>query len=559
MADESRLHTFLVRCGSAIVAILAVVAAVSVVIVVAWKLDEHRHASHVNRNTVLFGMAIGGIRYDQLEPSLREASTKVESSNLTIHTPKSTHSISAHELGLRVDIPATTLAIRKQHTGIGAQRFSAWIRGLRSSNAAPVVYRFDDDAVNQFAQQLDHESRKEPTEPRLDVRDNELLMHAGHEGRGYTGVGLKRAISTQSQHLPLSIHLKPGAIPPVISQRDARAFLETATKLTSEPLPVRSQRTTAALASTTLRTLARSHVDGTKLRLTLDDNGLTPAIAQSLSQAGTQPTEASFTVENELPKALDGKPGNICCDAAATPIVQQQFRDRVDGKPTPESPPDLPLHEVPPKSLAPDLDSLQVKEVVGEFTTRHPPNQPRVKNIHRIADMVRGTVIKPGETYSLNKAVGPRTEAKGFVVDHVIIDGKFEDSVGGGISQFATTTFNAAFFAGLDFGEYQAHTIYIDRYPYGREATISYPHPDLQIKNSTPYGVLLWPSYTADSITMKLFSTKYATGAQTNQSTQQVNNCTRVTTERTRTYVDGRTAVDSVRALYQPKEGEMCR
>src|SRR5690606_41819913 len=60
-------------------------------------------------------------------------------------------------------------------------------------------------------------------------------------------------------------------------------------------------------------------------------------------------------------------------------------------------------------------------------------------------------------------------------------------TVGGGVSQFATTLFNAAFFAGFDFLDYQSHSIYFSRYPYGREATISWPAPDLKIQNTTDY------------------------------------------------------------------------
>ena len=56
------------------------------------------------------------------------------------------------------------------------------------------------------------------------------------------------------------------------------------------------------------------------------------------------------------------------------------------------------------------------------------------------------------------------------------------------MSQFATTLFNAAFFAGLDIREYQAHSEYFSRYPRGREATMGFPNPDLVIENTTPYG-----------------------------------------------------------------------
>ncbi len=196
---------------------------------------------------------------------------------------------------------------------------------------------------------------------------------------------------------------------------------------------------------------------------------------------------------------------------------------------------------------------------MGTFTTSHKPNEPRVTNIHRIADLVRGRVIGPGQTFSVNNVVGRRTVDKGFVVDKVIEDGKFEEEVGGGISQFATTAFNAAFFAGLEFEEYQSHSIYITRYPYGREATLSYPRPDLKIRNPSPHGVLVWPTYTGTSITVTLYSTKWVEASQTGQATEPKPPCTRVRTQRTRRFLaDGATKVDHVVALYRPGEGVNC-
>ena len=108
-----------------------------------------------------------------------------------------------------------------------------------------------------------------------------------------------------------------------------------------------------------------------------------------------------------------------------------------------------------------------------------------------MADIVRGSIIEPGATFSLNDTVGRRTIEKGFVEAPVIdAEYKFSKDVGGGVSQFSTTLFNAAFFAGLDIPTYGMHGIYISRYPYGREATLDFPSLDLKVRNSTPYGVL---------------------------------------------------------------------
>ena len=90
----------------------------------------------------------------------------------------------------------------------------------------------------------------------------------------------------------------------------------------------------------------------------------------------------------------------------------------------------------------------------------------------------------------------------------VIYEGEFTEDVGGGTSQLATTTFNAAFFAGYPFVEYQPHSFYIDRYPMGREATVSYPAPDLKFRNDTAHPFVIATSYTDSSITVSIYGTK---------------------------------------------------
>ena len=134
---------------------------------------------------------------------------------------------------------------------------------------------------------------------------------------------------------------------------------------------------------------------------------------------------------------------------------------------------------------------LGVVEEISTFTTRHPCCQPRVTNIHAIADIVDGYVVLPGETFSLNTVVGERDTARGFVAAPMISAGKYEDSVGGGISQFATTMFNAVFFAGLEDVQHKPHSYWISRYPAGRESTVSFPQPDFRWRNDSGHGVLV--------------------------------------------------------------------
>jgi len=158
--------------------------------------------------------------------------------------------------------------------------------------------------------------------------------------------------------------------------------------------------------------------------------------------------------------------------------------------------------------------ALGIKEVVGEFTTYYPHADYRNNNLGHAAAGINGSLLKPGDIFSLNKALGERTSANGYVDGYVIQGGALVKEVGGGVSQSATTTYNAMFFAGLKDVEHHPHTFYIDRYPAGREATVYYGALDLRFQNDTQYGVYVQayikastPS-TKGSITVRMWSTK---------------------------------------------------
>jgi len=132
-------------------------------------------------------------------------------------------------------------------------------------------------------------------------------------------------------------------------------------------------------------------------------------------------------------------------------------------------------------------EALKPTQVIGEFTTDYPHADYRNKNLGRAAELINGKVLLPGETFSLNDTLGPRTPANGFTDGYVINGGLLVKESGGGISQAATTMYNAGFFAGYEDVEHRPHSLYFERYPAGREATIYYGSFDMKFKNNTDY------------------------------------------------------------------------
>jgi len=219
-----------------------------------------------------------------------------------------------------------------------------------------------------------------------------------------------------------------------------------------------------------------------------------------------------------------------------------------------------------------------VAGLVGSYTTRHACCQPRVDNIHHIADLLDGTLVRPGDTFSVNQLVGPRTVKNGFRPAPSIEDGDMVDTVGGGVSQFATTLFNALFYGGYDIIERQPHSYWFQRYPMGYDATLSYPHPDIIFKNDTSACALIKTSYTDTSITVKIYGDNGGRRVRADVSEKQNivmpavelipnprldadEEKTRdggiigwtVTVKRTLTYADGKTKEERRKVTYKPR------
>jgi vancomycin resistance protein YoaR len=366
----------------------------------------------------------------------------------------------------------------------------------------------------------------------------------------------RAAVAGPGPSAPIAVTVDRGSIPPRFPTSMAAKLAGELQGKLSFAVPVTAGKAKATLPVTTVRRWFTSKATDTGLQPELEADQVLTDLAKLLPDAGDPPKETSFTIDGGGGvQIVAGAAGTACCAPAAATQVGQVLLSGVK----PGAPVDLPLTEQQPMLTVEKAAALGIVQPTGAFTTKHKCCEPRVHNIHLIADLLRGTVIQPGATFSMNDTIGKRTVEKGFVTAPVIANGEHDEDVGGGISQMATTLFNAAFFGGLDFGEYQSHSLYISRYPYGREATMGFPHPDLQIKNTTPYGILIWPTYTDTSLTVTLYSTHFVDSQQTGQTQAPRGACTRVTTERTRSDVSvGPQVVDTVFATYRASEGVIC-
>jgi vancomycin resistance protein YoaR len=148
---------------------------------------------------------------------------------------------------------------------------------------------------------------------------------------------------------------------------------------------------------------------------------------------------------------------------------------------------------------------LGITRVLASYSTYYSGTADRIQNLQLAVKLLDGTLVAPGGTFSLNEAVGPRTLERGFRVAPVIIGNEYEEEVGGGTSQVATTVFNAAWEAGVKVLERNPHSLYISRYQLGRDATVYWPSLDVKFVNDTKSWVLVKGFAEGDGISVSIY------------------------------------------------------
>ncbi|GIE75587.1 vanomycin resistance protein VanB [Actinoplanes philippinensis] len=363
--------------------------------------------------------------------------------------------------------------------------------------------------------------------------DAELLDAALRKAVGKVGTAMKAPAVTFTGLTPTAVHPRPGrGLDPRHSAEAVRAgwltgapvdvpLVELHAATTAEqvdrivetiarpavaaPLTVTSERGTltippAAIAKSLVLTADRAGL----IEPRFDPGKLRAAVAPALATIEVAARDATFTFTGGRPKIVAGAEGRGLDLAALAPQLLTAATG-ADGRTVAAS-----LTAAAPATSAADLEKLGVKEKVSTFTTKFTGglSSSRSQNIVTAAKQVRGALVLPGKTFSLNKHTGERGYRQGYKDAPVIVGGHLQPGVGGGVSQFTTTLFNASYYAGLEDVEHKPHSYYFDRYPAVIESTIFWPDLDFKFKNDSPYGVLIDTAWTSDSITVSMWSTK---------------------------------------------------
>ena len=353
-----------------------------------------------------------------------------------------------------------------------------------------VVNTVDQDKITKTVASIADSVDVEPIEPQITFPEAKPKARKPKDGHEVQQADAVKAIRSAYLNTDEPVALPVDDVAPEIGADGLKDAMKSIAKpAMSGPVTIKADGKQVKLpVAAYAPALTIKPVDGAmQARINADD--LKEPLHSATSGFGKKAVDASFKIEGGKPVVVPGKPGMGLPPKEMAkkllPAITENGKERSVKVKT---------KVVKPEFTTKDAKKLGIKEKVSEFSTYFPYAEYRNVNQSRAAELIDGTVLKPGETFSFNDTVGERTEARGFTSGTVINGGVFRDEMGGGVSQVATTTYNAAFFAGLTDVEHHPHAFYLDRYPVGREATIYFGNLDLRFKNPTDHGVLITAS-----------------------------------------------------------------
>lgn len=448
------------------------------------------------------GIELGGLSPDEADEALEVLEQELAVSPLTVVIDETKTTVLPQQLGFALDRAAMTeeAMLRGREGGISEQ-FRWWLTHLLTTDELVPLGMVGSEAVEAVLGSWDVDVVGNPPVPGGVAIEGTVPVPVYPE----TGLQVDRETATERllagalMPRPATVDLDTAVAVSRVTRADVDAAVSRAQLWLASPVELVADEVTIEFSVPDLAGAFTSSVaDGVVLL------GFDPAVVAGLLEARrteleAAPVDARLEVDAYDVNIVPGRNGTLIDpEATAVALADAASSVRRQGQ--------LPFVEgAEPEVTTAELEALGIEHLVAEFTTYHPCCQNRVTNIHLMADVVNGAIVEPGETFGLNEHVGERTTERGFLEDGTIIQGELVETVGGGVSQFATTMYNAVFWGGYEDVTHRPHSFYFNRYPEGIEATISWQQPELAFRNDTDSALWVRTAYTDTSITVRIY------------------------------------------------------
>ena len=448
---------------------------------------------------VVEGVSVGGMTTEQATERLQaEFAAKVKAPiRVDLAGTNSSFSLEPATAGLTLDLPGTLAGL----SGFTVDPSVIWNR-LSGRPERPLLVHVDQNRLSEALTAQAAKVQSAPVDGTVSFVGGKVVTTPAHNGLALHVDDAARKI-TQAWPRVQSVTADATVTEPKVTQAKLDAAVRTfATPAMSGPVTIVIGDKTAAVTPEQYAGALSMVPDATgALAPVVDAEALRGVVVSATSGFVVPAQNASIVLEGGAPVVRPSVAGVAVDTTPAADLL-------VKAMTAPDRRMALSLVPAAPALTTEAAQALGVKELVATFDSTFPNNPDRTVNLTTAANTINGTLIKPGEVFSLNGILGERTAAKGYREAGMILNGRLVKATGGGVSQISTVIYNLAWFSGVALTEHQAHSFYISRYPAGREATVNWPTIDNKWTNTTPYGMLVQMWVSGSQVHGRMWSTK---------------------------------------------------
>ncbi|MDP9397510.1 MAG: VanW family protein, partial [Actinomycetota bacterium] len=409
----------------------------------------------VPRGTSVLGVDVSGRSRADAEATLARALGPRADDPIRVRVEGEEHSITPSRAGLSFDAAATADAVASRGSGVLQS-----VRRLIGGGPVEPAVRVDEPALARAVTRLAERVDVPLSERTIRFSGTEPVLVEPAAGRR---LDRDRAqVLLRDAYLRVDSGSEPVELPirrmePAVSEQEARRALEQiARPAVAAPVTLRGNgRTIQASPQLIASALRFEPVEG-QLVPRVDGAALATALTEEFDAVETRAIDARITIKDDRPLIVPSRDGQAVNKSALGEAVLRVLERRMDR-----------VAEIPfipttqPALTTTEAQALGIKEKLSSYTQRFPSEPYRVRNITTAARYLDGTVLQPGEVFSMNKTVKERNAENGYVVGQIIRDGRLRRDYGGAVSTITTAVWDAAFHAGLGRVEQRGHSYWI--------------------------------------------------------------------------------------------------
>lgn len=464
-------------------------------------------ASDVPANTTVLGVQIGGMSRAEAVQTLEQQIGPLAQAPIPISAFNTSEEIYPSQSGLAFDPIATVdEAVGRIYNPVGMV-----MRLFGPQVVAPVVV-IDEPQLEERLASFAEFVAAPSSEPTIHYEDDLTpVLTPPEQGRDIDLPAATDEVANAYLREVTDVHLPEIIVEPDVGAEAADEFLYgPATTAVSGPVEIKVQDVYVGIDAGFIAASTYYEVQDGELTPVINGAFLHEATADQLKTVETPGNNATFAIdENNTPYVVPSQVGEGVSDEdLAAAVAEAMFQ--TEGR---EATAIVTVRD--PTINTAEAEKLGVVEEISSFTQEVSYAEYLAHNLALASEYINGTLLLPGEVFSMNEKTENHDPKNGYMEGYVIGPGGiFRKELGGGLSAATTTVWSAAFFAGMEPVHVQAHSIYISRYTPGLEATVAWGGFDMKFRNNTEYGVFITAESDETSMTVRMYSTKIYTAIE---------------------------------------------